>query len=517
MSKSNPLPDSDRLLFRRQFLLGPDCPTGLEGWHRRKITNECHLSTHPDLEVTHIVSGDNSLTLLGFILDPDNPAASNFDILRNLLCADWSSGNPATLTAGFGGRWAMVAHDRTRTILFHDATGMRQVYYCRAPIDDTRIVHCGSQPRLIAELLGFTPDPAAIEYNLTRGSDDLEVYWMPGDVSQYSEIRALLPNHQLDLRTGTTTRYWPTQKLQAMDYQQAVSEGVRLLRGLMDSARRRYPLSIAMTAGWDSRLMLALTADFAAEVHFFTLVYPGSGEGSRDVNVPSRLLQKLGMKHHLIRYPERIDTSFKDVFKRNSSAIQNAYCADAQAMYDIYPPDRLCVTGDVAEIVKNYYGTFNAGSTSISAPELARLCKIGDHPFGVAALQAWISDLIQPGPIGVLDLFCWEQMAGRWQAHIRAEYDIVQESFAPLNCRKLLLTLLASDEMHRTPPDFNLFRGLIETLWKEVLTIPINPPEKASWKLRIVKMLRALQIYKFIPEIAKSTARRIWRRSSYPT
>jgi len=280
----------------------------------------------------------------------------------------------------------------------------------------------------------------------------------------------------------------------------------------MESARRRYPLAIAMTAGWDSRLMLALTAEFAANVYFFTLVYPGSGKNSRDVRVPNRLLKRLKLKHHLISYPKRIDDSFRNIFKRNSSSTHVAYCADAQAMRDFYPADRICVTGDVAEIVKNYYGNPNPNAEDISARELAKLAKIGDHPFGIAELQSWISSVVDSHGVGILNLFCWEQMAGRWQAHIRSEYDIVQESFAPLNCRNLLLLLLGVDESHRSAPGFDLFKQIIQDSWNEVLAVPINPPEKAGLKQSIIGWLGSAGIYQMIPNIAKDFVRQVLRR-----
>ena len=503
---------ADPLLFRRQFLLGPIDSIGLQGWRRQRVTEDHHLSVHPDLELTHVSDGEKSLTLLGFILDPENPSQDNTGILQELLHEDWKNGNPAMLTARFGGRWAMVVHDRTRTIIFHDATGMRQVYYGTTIVEGQVHVYCGSQPGLIAETLKLSLDAEAVDYIRSKGNNDLEVYWIPGHSSQYSQIRALLPNHLLDLKTGTTLRYWPTEKLEPVVYQHAVDEGLRQLRGLMTSARRRYALAIAMTAGWDSRLMLALTAEFAAQVHFFTLVYPGSGKDSRDVRVPNRLLKRLKLKHHLIGYPKRIDDSFRNILKRNSSSIHVAYCADAQAMHDLYPSDRVCVTGDVAEIVKNYHGNSNPGTDNISACDLARLSKIGDHPFGIAALQSWISSVVNSHGIGILNLFCWEQMAGRWQAHIRSEYDIVQESFAPLNCRNLLVVLLGANESHRSAPGFELFRQIIQNSWSEVLAVPINPPERASLKQSIITWLGAVGVYQVIPQAAKDFMRRVVRK-----
>jgi hypothetical protein len=102
-------------------------------------------------------------------------------------------------------------------------------------------------------------------------------------------------------------------------------------------------------------------------------------------------------------------------------------------------------------------------------------------------------------------------MAGRWHGQIRAEYDIVQESFAPLDCRSLLVTMLAVDESHRRGPKFRLFRDMIAALWKDVLQVPINPREKIRWKRVIASTLQRLHVYELIPTRAKELAKRIAR------
>jgi hypothetical protein len=96
----------------------------------------------------------------------------------------------------------------------------------------------------------------------------------------------------------------------------------------------------------------------------------------------------------------------------------------------------------------------------------------------VRAFSRWLDDAVRQ-PLDVLDLFSWEQMAGRWQGKVRSEFDIVQESFAPLNCRALLELMLGLDPRKRRAPRFEFFRLMIERLWPETLVEPVNPPEKS--------------------------------------
>lgn len=479
-----------RLRHRRQYVIGtaPAAPPP-EGWRRAEVDPRHFADVHPDLGLSQATDGARRITLLGFALDASDPAATDERILERLLAGVARGEDAFAATAALGGRWVMAVHDGTRTSLFTDAGGQRTLYY-RA--GGGTPVLCASQPGLVGEPLGLAVDEAARDFVRARGPVDCEVYWLPGDTSPYAEVRALLPNHVLDLDAGAARRAWPTEDVPAVVRDAAVAESLRLMRGQIEAARRRFPLAISLTAGWDSRLMLALCRDAAADLHCFTLSYPGVPDTARDIAVPARLLAKLGIGHHLLRYPDPVDPAFRELYKRNTSSLSEAYCADGQALHERYPGDRVCVTGDVAEVVKVHYRPKKAGA--VTPKDLAAFCAFPPHPFALAAFERWLHEAA-PRNVPLLDLFCWEQMGGRWQSLIRAEYDVAQESFAPLGCRALLVTMLGVDEAERRGPEFRMLRELIERLWPEVLAEPINPKEPVRPKDAAIRLLRRLHVY----------------------
>ena len=503
MNASRPAidPQAGHLLFRRQFLLSTDARHALSNSNAVDIAGRYHLSAHKELELTHVQFENKSLTLLGFMLDPDRPEDTNEQTLRRLIEATAECRDLFISTETLGGRWVLIAHDGIETMAMHDATGQRHLHFTHDPASGS--VMCASKPGIMAEQLGLAMDPSAVDFIRSRPTDDYEIYWMPGDTSLFAEIKALLPNHALFLSNGKSERYWTASPLETMDHATALTECLRLIRGQFECARRRYALAIPMTAGWDSRLVLALNREYARELYAFTLVYPNLPLQSRDVAVPARLLAKLGIRHHVIPYPTRIDEDFKMVFRRNNVAANTAYCRDIQALHDHYPGDRVCVTGDAAEIVKCYYERSRPESEPISAIELAEFSRLGTHSFVIRAFERWLEEVGDP-PINLLDLFCWEQMAGRWQAKIRSEYDMVQESFSPLNNRRLLRIMLTINPQTRRAPDFRLFAEMIAALWPEVLSEPINPPEFVSRKRRLINLLKKSGALRMIPETLKN-------------
>ncbi|HQR29024.1 MAG TPA: hypothetical protein PLL32_01360 [Anaeromyxobacteraceae bacterium] len=434
------------------------------------------------------------MTLLGYALDPHHPERTDSEVVRSLVESLGSWRDCLERTRSLGGRWALVVRDGRQDVLFHDAAGQRQVHHGRDAASGA--VVAATSAGLVARTLGAPRDPAAMEFMAARAGGDGSVFWMPGDRSVHEGVRALLPNHVLDLRTGESHRFWPAPGEVATCDADPASEATRLLRAMLDAARRRFPLAVSMTAGWDSRLMLALSRPISSEVYCFTLLGPDTPRSSRDVVVPSRLLRRLGLEHHVLPYPTRIDEGLRERFREGVDAVKEAYSADIQAIRDAYTASRVCVTGDVAEVVKCYVQ--HDGPAPPGAADLARLTAIGQFPFALAAFEDWLRGVPASG-IDLLDLFAWEQTAGRWQALIRAEYDIVQECLAPLNCRDLLVAMLSTDRSLRRPPEHAFLRDLIGRLWSDVLSEPINPPERPTARARAGRLLRTLGLYDWVP------------------
>jgi hypothetical protein len=481
----------ERLRWRRQFLLAPGPIPARPGWTRLELRGGRCLTAHPDLGVAHVAAGGRSVTLLGYALDPERPRDGDEAIAARLLGPSGGWEEVRDRTASLGGRWALLVDDGAAQVLLHDPGGQRQVHHARGR---DGLVWCASGPGLLAESLRLEPDPAALAFMDSRVEVDGFVYWMPGDRTVYREVRALLPNHALLLDPGRVERFPSGAGRPAVPGRPArevLPECVRLLRGLVAAARLRAPLAIPMTAGWDSRLMLALAGEGAREDWLYTLVYPEEPADGADVAVPARLLSRLGLAHHLISPPAEVDQGLKAVVRANVSAVKAAYGTDVQALRERYPAGRLCLSGDVAEVVKCHF-RMPDGAGSPGAAELAAFMLLGEHPFVLEAFDEWLAGAPRDDA-PLLDLFCWEQMAGRWQALIRAEYDVVQDCLSPLACRRLLALMLSVDEAERRGPAYPMLRALIAALRPEALAEPINPPRRrglAALAGRVVEQLR---------------------------
>lgn len=468
----------ERARLRGQFVLGPSFVDAPENWQRRVVGGSLCLTAHPDLPVAVASSGQDSIGLIGYLLDPNDPAATDSAILKQLLplVSDWPGllGNLAEL----GGRWMLIIGDGTRVRLLHDPLGLRQVFYLDPSHSDE--LWCASQPGALARIRDLPLDEDVVTFVRSRTWQNDE-HWLLGDGSPFRAVRHLLPNHYLDLMTGKVGRYWPTRNAEPASLEGCVEQCAATLSGLMLSAHRRFDLAISLTAGGDSRLVLAASKPIARDLICMTLRTPKVA--SADVEIPARLLKRLGLRHDIVDGFAEPDHSFQGIFAANVPLPHPAWATDAWAILRRYGYTRVGVTGSGGEFARHRRDLRKHESITLEL-----LCSIAGMPEGPIALHAstrWLSEL----PVynrDLWDLFRWEQHAGNWLAMCQYELGDVawRDVFTPYNCRALLERMISVDMRHRWPPRYEFQRRLMRRLWPETLALPINPHKPKPRRIR---------------------------------
>jgi hypothetical protein len=483
---------------RRQFFLGPR-PSSLLPWTSHAVGRGLCLQAHPDLTLVQTDKRNGiELTLVGDIVDPGHPDAANIDILRRLQRHTTSAGEIHRLTSGLGGRWVLFVDDGKSTVAHHDPCGLRQLFYS---IDELSGPFCASQAEAIAVEAGFSIDPKAHEgFSSSRYVQSDPEWWWPGDSCAYEKIKRLLPNHCLDLRTRTARRFWPAHALKSRDIEEAELRASDLLKGLVEAAEKRFPLSLPITAGFDSRVILAATRSVAKRIFFYTIRMPHHENGHPDLSIPRKLLRKLGLEHHILSATSKVGDTFWEEYRSNVNPAHKLAGAMAEALLQTYPQERVCLVGHAAEIARCFYYRTAANHPAKVTPEtLANLTGMGDNAFAQDEFRRWLAgaeEAAHASGIRLLDLFYWEQRAGSWAAAGEAEWDIFQERFPPFVCRDLYEVLLSVDAVFREYPDYTLFTRIARRLWPEVLSEPINPKGESV----------AGRVRSFLRRIGKKTA-----------
>ncbi|QQR67720.1 MAG: hypothetical protein IPI25_05845 [Candidatus Brocadia sp.] len=365
--------------------------------------------------------------------------------------------------------------------MFHDATGLRQVFCTE--IHFTKDLWCASQPGIIAQLLSLKMDRDAVGFINSYEFRVNKEFRFPCESSPYKEIKHLLPNHYLNLKTGLCKRYWPNKPSQNLSLEECLEKSSNILKALMKSASNRFDLAIGLTAGLDSRLVLAASKEIRNELSYISVKQIDKPDNYPDITIPSTLLSKLGLKHDIVKSSLIINDEFINIFKKNVTLPHYIYAPDAHAILASYCQSKVIVTGSVSEIARWSFRSALPRShwKKVTACDLSRVQYMGKNQFAIKHFENWLLGLGGIYNFDVLDLFEWEQGHGTWLAMCQLEFDIAwKDIFTPFNCRSLLITMLSVKEKYRMPPKYELHKKLILKLWPELLRVSINPHDDTN-------------------------------------
>jgi hypothetical protein len=450
------------------------------GWRRFKLLRGQVLSAHPWLPVCQVQRGALQLTLVGFLLDPHRPAASDSEILNALAARAAGPDDLPRLCDGFGGRWALFAESPQRRIVFADAFGLRQVHY--GEVRGVRF--CASSVPIIAAHFGLTADERGREFLDSPYVRRNKEFWWPGGATQYAAVRCLLPNHLLSMDDGATERFWPRADTTFVENGDVAAECAGILQGMVDAAARRFPLALPLTAGWDSRTILAAARRHAASLPCYTIRFPGYPERHQDLRIAQALARRLGLNHQVVRAADRMSEGFREVYLANTDPAHDEAGALAEGLASAFPAGHVSLSGHCSEVTRCvYYRSAAELPRSVEVGTLQELVHMSDVSLARDEFSRWLRGaqaLHHHAKLSPLDLFYWEQRVGRWAANGQAQWDLVHDRVSPFACRELMVRMLSTAVEDRKPPHIALYRRMIEALWPELLDLPFNPDVDAS-------------------------------------
>jgi hypothetical protein len=264
MNRSTP-GQGQAIIYARQFIAGPGDPKPLESGIRHDFSP--HLRIHVDsrLQVTRVTSGDCELLCLGSIIDPWRPEADNRTVLDSIAAVSRTFDDLEAATTAVGGRWLLFARIGRESRVYPDAAGLKSAFYYRSPDS----LWLASQPGLLADVAGVSIDRALAA---RLHSADFADAW-PGEKTPYPGVKPLLPNHYLDVDEGVSRRFWPRRPVEPCGTEQAAEVTAAMLEGTIKAVLARYThAAIALTAGYESRCLLACARAARHRLSFFTIV-----------------------------------------------------------------------------------------------------------------------------------------------------------------------------------------------------------------------------------------------------
>ena len=475
--------DECRLIYRRQFLLSREPITQLSYWNHFELRNKSHLYVHPDLNVCLKECPDRQLVLIGYIFDYQGTTKTDEDIIDDIMAKIDSFGSLVKILKRYAGQYAIIYINREVFNIIHDALGLREIYYCQSV---NRVI-CGSQPNLLKEF-------GIPRITLTQDKNKKKFYehdmkkvragrlWV-GDETYFENVKHLLPNHYLDIRTLETCRYWPNEKIQNLELNVAVDLACNFLRGILKAACNRHDLMMAVTAGTDTRTLLAASKDIKDKIYYFINKHKSLSDRHPDIYVPKAIFQALGLPFHIHELDREVDEMFRNIFLNNVFMASELRLSVIYNVYFKQHSHRLNILG-VGEIGRSFFGR---RPKNLNGYFLARALKYKDSLYAIEKCQEWLDRTLPAAEeygVDIMTLLYWEQHLGNWGVVGNSESDIAIEEFDPFNSHYLYETLLGVNKKFTKYGHNILFKEMIRNMWPVLIEFPINPPYRFYDRLR---------------------------------
>lgn len=462
-------------MYKNQFIISQK-NTEISPCNLNSVSfSEFIIYHHSSLNISIEQNETCQIALIGFIIDPFNPELNNNDILKKLSTTVSSKEDLQHQISYMSGRFLLLYIDKNSSIIIGDAFGLRRLFYGRI---QERLV-LTSSPKLFLDAfnldLKISDEKKYFINSCLYKNPNGESAWF-GDSSIDDRLSKLIPNHFLNLKTLKSSRI-AIPKETFKNNADLIKYASEILKGTYSSIVKHFNPIQPLTAGWDSRVLLAASKHVKENIKYYVFKRRNDNEYEMDVNIPTDLSKTLNINFNVFK-PEALNNNFLNEYKKEhiiprilpkTSDIQYHYSKN-------YNSKVINVTGIGAETARSFYG-YTKCKISLNMLQIfsGYYKKI---PFIDNQIKRWYQnakDFAKSNNIDLLDLFYWEQRVGNWGSQFPAEQDIAVEEIAPFNNRILILSLLQAESSTRRSPDYKLFKDLIEYMWKESMSQPINP------------------------------------------
>jgi len=462
------------MLHRRQFIVSRQGLAIQPDWITRDIGG-FRLTHCPELPVQRVLGADGTVWhLLGIAVQTDPTRPDPADALAE------SRAETITDTyRSWAGRWLLLNNRAVHL----DAGGTLGCFY--GDVDGEQVL--ASSAGVMADLLGAT---ARFRRPLVHEAG-LDWYPLPG--SGLKGVRRQLPTQVLDpaRRPGeegflTFRRPFPPV-MPGFDHEVALERLetilVTAIRGLHRTTGR--PLVLQLTAGYDTRLLLA--AARKAEVSFSTFTFDHPDLPPADRKLPPKLALLAGVEHRLIEVGPIDQTRVRDHARHtggHSAALDGEF--HANGAWDHVPADSIVLHGGVFEVARCFYwNKLPPGLEADGEDTAARIFgafrgELYNPLSHYDALREWL-DWVARTPEVAMDLrdrFYLEQRVAGWLSAIDQGVDLTgRQLFQVGNCQDFMAVALCLPvEVRRTSRHH---ADLVRRMAPELMREPINPPQAA--------------------------------------
>ncbi|MBD2448763.1 hypothetical protein H6G76_16705 [Nostoc sp. FACHB-152] len=436
-----------------------------ENWNLRR-SGSWLLGFHSDLPVIEILASDSSLIgwLLGYAIDT-NGLLLNKSLQIPVFPNDNNDASQLESSLyDFGGRFLAIFLTKNISRVYLD------------PLASLSAVFCAHE-QIVASSTALIPysEDCQDNYELIKILDiPNKNNWYPFGLTPRHSVERLLPNHFLNLNNWQSTRHWHINQIttvQNKDIKHSISEIASIAQNNIKALVQNSPVYLALTAGRDSRMLLACAREHLQNIELFTVKIPDQ-KGIQDCELASQIAKTYKLNHRILELEEATEAELNEWLYRTGNCVAGRTWRNVRTLKQL-DPQRGLLLGMAGEIGRAiYWSASDTESTQIAPDRLLNILELPVHPYLEERGYQWLNSLGTNNAFSILDLLFIEQRLGCWAGP--QQYGHITSAFRifPLCHRKIIELMLS------LPPNYKrstmMVNDLINNLYPELLRFPFN-------------------------------------------
>ena len=441
-----------------QFILRRGGGASPAGWSTR---NACGwtLATHPNLPVAdlHDESGDSIGWLLGWAIHEGRLLKGKVTV--PVAFEQWLYRH--------GGRFAAALLSGVQSRFYLDPAGTLAAVYS----EDGPTIASTAAALHWADLDAYAARMAqqpTLEPN----------QFYPAGLTADPAIRRLLPNHFLDLDRFEPVRHWPGAPIpRRADDDPGITGDLRRIvahmAGNIAGITAAHPAYIGLTAGRDSRMVLAAARDSINRIRFVTFMYEDE-QRKADFHMARRIARTLGLDHAGVPLLDPTEAQKRDYLLRTGWAGHWGKARDFDAACRRHLDlSRAWITGFGGEVGRAFYWRAGDDPSRPPAPgQLVERLNLQGDARTLEAWSAWQARAPHQDAFDLLDLAYIEQRLGCWAGPHMYGAAPFRANLSAFVHRDVFAAMMA------LPPTFRrtqaMTDGVLELAWPELASLPFQ-------------------------------------------
>lgn len=445
-----------KVAFSHQFVVSKTSYSLPVEWPWRDL-GELQLATADDLPVVELINEHNRIfaVLLGWPIDT---------VSQRILAGTIKI--PATQSNTFeqwlltlAGRWLAINLDNEQ--IYADAMSSQSAIFHAG-----RRIVCSSAALLPAELQLMNEN---MSQRMNVGQSE---NFYPFGVLPQSDVKRLLPSHKISLKTATINRYWWPSPENWHGLEHAADIISTQVRGTIRACVSSYPVRQGLSAGFETRLMLACSKAYHQHIKFWTRAETKRGS-QRDQLTAQALSARFGLNYELISTAQQTSDTPEQWLHRTGhcvggGALQNRHLIDS--IHQVY----IALTGIGGETCRAFYWPSRQLPRRLNVELLLKLAGLPPLNEFIAAGKLYLQD-ISHLPVHVqLGLFYLENRVSAYASPHKYgnQHGII--FIYPLNHHDTVNQMLICPQALQLKSA--LHRQVIKQNWPEIEQLPYNLP-----------------------------------------